>query len=88
MGNICYYVHLYEDHGMFGGVCYEESSEVRTAGGEDQFVGLEGDAVRAQGDVSEALLSPELLEDVEQLVVVIAPLQHVLGGLTVQKLFG
>ena len=72
---------------MFGGVCYEESSEVRTAGGENQFVGLEGDAVRTQGNVSEALLSPQLLEDVQELVVVIAPLQHILGYIFVQQLF-
>ena len=73
---------------MFGGVGNEEGSEVGTAGGEDQFVGLEGGALRAQGDVCKALLSPELLEDVEELVVVVSPLQHILGDIFVQQLFG
>ena len=73
---------------MFGGVGYEEGSEVRTAGREDELVRLEGDSVRDQTDVSEALLFPELLEYVEQLVVVSAPLQDVLGDLFVKKLFG
>ena len=59
-----------------------------TAGREDELVRLEGDSVRDQTDVSEALLFPELLEYVEQLVVVGAPLQDVLGDLFVNKLFG
>ena len=51
-------------------------------------MGLEGVALRAQGHVCEALLSPELLEDVEELVVVVSPLQHILGDIFVQQLFG
>ena len=73
---------------MFGGVGYEEGSEVRTAGRENELVRLEGDSVRGQADICEALLLPELLEYVEQLVVVISPLQDILGDLFVKKLFG
>ena len=51
-------------------------------------MGLEGGALRAQGHVCEALLSPELLEDVEELVDVVSPLQHILGDIFVQQLFG
>ena len=58
-------LYLYKDHGMFGWVRHEQRSEVRTAGGEDQLVGLEGGAGRCETDVSEALLHPEGVEDVE-----------------------
>ena len=80
--------YLYEYHGVFGWVGNEEGSEVRTAGREDELVRLEGDSVRGQTDVCEALLFPELLEYVEQLVIVGAPLQDVLGDLFVKKLLG
>ena len=73
---------------MFGWVCYKEGPEVRAAGGQDELVRLEGYSVRGQTDVCEALLLPELLEYVEQLVVVISPLQDILGDLFVKKLFG
>ena len=73
---------------MFGWVGYKEGPEVRTAGGQDELVRLEGNSVRGQTDVCEALLLPELLEYVEQLVVVISPLQNILGDLFVKKLFG
>ena len=73
---------------MVGWVCYEERSEVRTAGGEDELVCLEGEAVRGETDVSETLVPPLLLEDVEQLVVVISPLQHILRNLFINKLLG
>ena len=80
--------HLYEYQGVFGGAGYEEGPEVGAAGGQHQFVCLEGEALRHQTDIGEALLLPELLEYVEQLAVVVAPLQHVLGNLFVKKLFG
>ena len=73
---------------MFRWIGYEEGPEVRTAGRENELVRLEGDSVRGQADICEALLLPELLEYVEQLVVVGAPLQDVLGDLFVNKLFG
>ena len=69
-------------------VVSEDSPEVGTTGGQDELVRLEGNSVRGQTDVCEALLLPELLEDVEQLVVVISPLQNILGDLFVKKLFG
>ena len=80
--------HLHKYQGVFGWVGYKEGPEVGTAGGQDELVRLEGHSVRGQTDVCEALFLPELLEYVEQLVVVISPLQNILGDLFVKKLFG
>ena len=80
--------YLNEHQGVFGRVGYKEGPEVGTASRQHEFVGLEGQLVCGQTDVGEALLLPEVLEYVEQLVVVIPPLQHVLGNLFVKKLFG
>ncbi len=52
--------HLEEDDGMFAGIGEEQLSEVGTAGGQNQFVGLELVPVCRQGHVCEfAILTDE-----------------------------